>query len=147
MMIKRLYPTKERISISARHLASMPFIYGMVLPVLLLDIGLEIYHHACFRLYRIPLVCRSEYFIYDRQFMERLNIVEKVNCFYCSYVNNLFAYACEIAGRTERYWCPIKYERRLNRMHSQYAKFMEADDADSYKAKWKALREFSDLEK
>jgi len=35
-----------------------------------------------------------------------LNIMEKVNCLYCGYLNGLTAYAQEIGGRREQYWCP-----------------------------------------
>jgi len=39
-----------------RYLLSAPFIYGMIVPALIWNLGLEIYHQICFRLYGIPLV-------------------------------------------------------------------------------------------
>ncbi|MFA6106305.1 MAG: hypothetical protein WC745_01385 [Patescibacteria group bacterium] len=131
--------------INWRYVFSMPFIYGMIIPALFFHIGLEIYHQVCFRIYRIPRVKSQEYFIYDRQLLPYLNWFEKFNCVYCSYVNNLIRYAAEIGGRTERYWCPIKYARRMEKPHSQYPKFVDYLDAENFRKKWSELRDFSDI--
>lgn len=133
------------IPINWRYLLSAPFIYGMFFPSMIFHIGLEIYHQICFRLYAIPLVNPQEYFIYDRQLMSWLSIWEKINCYYCSYVNNLIRYASEIGGRTERYWCPIKYYRRINNQHSQYNKFADDKAQQKLRKHWQELRDFSDM--
>ena len=52
------------------------------------------------------------------------------------------AYATEIAGRTERYWCPIKHAKRLKQPHSQYGNFVEYLDAKSYRKNLENLRCF-----
>lgn len=131
--------------INWKYVLSMPFIYGVIVPAVIFHIGIEIYHQVCFRLYGIPLVKRSEYFIYDRQLLPYLNWLEKFNCIYCSYVNNLIQYSAEIGGRTERYWCPIKYARRTANVHSQYPKFVDYLDAKRFREKWGELRDFSDV--
>jgi hypothetical protein len=79
-----------------RHILSMPFIYMMIVPAIILDLFLIIYQYSAFLLYRIPRVKRSEYFIYERRFLDYLNWFEKINCLYCSYVNGLFGYAVEV---------------------------------------------------
>jgi len=128
-----------------KYIFSMPFIYGMFFPVVIFSICLEIYHQVCFRIYGIPLVNSKEFFIYDRQLLPYLNWLEKFNCLYCSYVNNTFRYAVEIGGRTERFWCPIKYARRVENTHSQYHKFVGYLDAENFRKRWKGLRDFSDI--
>lgn len=138
--LKTIFP------INLVYLFSMPFIYGMIIPGLIFHTGLEIYHQICFRLYGIPLVKPGDYFIYDRHLLPYLNWFEKLNCIYCSYFNNLLRYATEISGRTERYWCPIKYAHRVNNTHSQYPKFVGYLDAQDFREKWEGLRDFSDLE-
>ncbi|WP_375412417.1 hypothetical protein [uncultured Bradyrhizobium sp.] len=45
----------------------------------------------------------------------------------------LRAYACEIAGRTEQYWCPIKHARRVIAAHEGYDRFAEFGDADAFR--------------
>jgi hypothetical protein len=90
-----------KIPINWRYIISMPFIYGVFLPALIFHLCIEIYHQICFRLYKIPLVDSKEYFIYDRPLLSMLNPLEKINCIYCSYVNNLIRYSAEIGGRTE----------------------------------------------
>ena len=101
-----------------RHLLSLPFIYAMIIPAVLLDLFLAIYQLAAFPLYGIPRVDRREFIVYDRKYLDYLNVIQKGHCLYCSYVNGLFAYAVEVAARTERYWCPIKAARnQIGRAH------------------------------
>ncbi len=128
-----------------QHFISMPFIYGMIFPSLTFHIFLEIYHQVCFRLYGITLVNSKKYFIYDRVALKNLNLIEKINCIYCSYVNNLIRYSAEVGGRTERYWCPLKYEREVENTHSQYEKFIKDGACEEIQEKWAELRDFSDL--
>lgn len=134
-----------QIPVNWRYLASSPFIYGMVFPSAIWHICIEIYHQVCFRLYGIPLINYRDYFIFDRKLMSFLNPWEKINCIYCSYVNNLIRYSAEIGGRTERYWCPIKYYRRIDNPHSQYDKFVESKNPKKFRKEWEELRDFSDL--
>ncbi len=150
-LIKESFKRKMQLSryresfftkIQFRNLISAPFIYGMFFPAIFLDVSLEIYHHICFRLYKIPLVKRSDYIVFDRVHLAYLNSFEKINCVYCSYFNGLIAYASEIAGRTERYWCPIKHAKRLKQHHSQYSEFVEYLDGESYRKNLENLRCF-----
>ncbi|MEI7497786.1 MAG: hypothetical protein WCK11_00700 [Candidatus Falkowbacteria bacterium] len=136
--------TKTLFPISFSTLLSMPFIYGMLVPAVIFHLCLEIYHRVCFRLYGIPLVVSKDYFVYDRQLLPYLNWLEKVHCFYCSYFNNLLQYGVEIAGRTERYWCPIKYANRIKHVHGQYEKFFDYLDAKQFRSHWTSLRQFSE---
>jgi hypothetical protein len=128
--------------INVRYFASMPFIYGMIIPGIFLHITIEIYHQICFRIYNIPRVKANEYFIFDRQLLPYLNWFEKLNCLYCSYFNCLMAYSREIAGRTERYWCPIKHSRVLKDPHEQYDKFIEYSEGEIFRKEWERLRKF-----
>lgn len=135
-----------KIRFNWRYLLSMPFIYGMAIPSFFLHICAEIYQQICFRLYDIPRVIAKEYFIYDRELLSLLNPFQKFNCIYCSYVNNLFRFVTEIGARTERYWCPIKYHKKLESEHSQYEKFIDgAETKEDLLEKWEELQDFSDM--
>lgn len=92
-----------------RHLLSSPIIYGMIIPMVFLDLCTEIYHRICFPLYGIPYVNRSRYIKIDRYKLSKLNGMQKLNCVYCGYVNGLLHYVSRIAGETEIYWCGIKH--------------------------------------
>ena len=116
---------------TVRNLLSAPFIYMMIVPAVILDVFLTIYQHICFRLYDIPTVKRRDYIVYDRRLLDYLNVIEKINCMYCSYVNWLFSYAVEIWWRTEKYWCPIKNARRMGNSHKWQKYF-----ADYWDPKW-----------
>lgn len=118
-----------------RDLLSIPFIYMMVIPAVVLDFFLTIYQYTAFFLYRIPRVKRSEYFIYERRFLDYLNWLEKINCLYCSYVNGLFAYAVEIGARTERYWCPLKATHHPKFTHSLYNDFADYGNPEEWREK------------
>lgn len=124
-----------------RHVASIPFIFALMLPMALLDLAITAYQWICFPLYRIPIVRRKDYWVFDRTHLAYLNVVEKLNCAYCSYGNGLAAYFTEIASRTEQYWCPIKHARRVLNAHPRYADFLDYGDAESYRKELQALRD------
>ncbi|AKH98768.1 hypothetical protein IMCC20628_00032 [Hoeflea sp. IMCC20628] len=112
-----------------------PVIYSMIVPFVLLDLFVSIYQAICFPVYRIEKAKRSDYIIFDRKHLSYLNGLEKLNCLYCSYGNGLLAYAAEIAGRTEKRWCPIKHAKRMAGVHRHYAEFLEYGDGEGYRQK------------
>lgn len=95
-----------------RHLLAAPFIYMMIIPLLILDLFLEVYHRVCFPLYGFEYIVRSKYIKIDRHRLNYLTGLEKINCAYCGYANGLMHYASMIAAETERYWCGIKHKRK-----------------------------------
>ena len=117
-----------------------PFIYALLLPMLLLDVSITVYQQICFRAYGIPRVKRGDYFVYDRAHLAYLNLIEKINCAYCSYGNGLMAYGREVVARTEQYWCPIKHARKIMAAHPYYTGFVDFGDAQSYKDELENLR-------
>ena len=110
-----------------------PIIYVMLVPITFYDLSLFIYQHITFRVYRIPIVKREDYFVIDRHHLGYLNILEKVNCVYCGYGNAVAAYGKEIIARTEQYWCPIKHASRVKDPHTRYYNFFEYGDAEGYR--------------
>ena len=121
-------------------MVTAPFIYAVIFPALLLDLFVTVYQALCFPAYGIPKVRRADYIVFDRRNLAYLNILEKLNCAYCSYVNGLFAYGREISARTEKYWCPIKHVRKLIAPHAHYADFVEYGDAEAYHSQLEDLR-------
>jgi hypothetical protein len=117
-----------------------PVIYSLIFPMLLLDLAVTIYQHICFRAYGITRVVRSDYFVYDRTHLAYLNLIEKINCAYCSYGNGLMAYAREVVARTEQYWCPIKHARKVLMAHPYYTGFVDYGDAEGYQRELENLR-------
>lgn len=117
-----------------------PFIYAVIVPLLLLDLFVSVYQAVCFPAYGIAKVRRADYFVFDRHHLAYLNAIEKLNCAYCSYANCLIAYVREIAARTEQYWCPIKHARRVIGSHPRYAAFEDYGDAEGYHKRAEELR-------
>lgn len=148
------YQTKFKIPLkkyaipkSYKHIISMPFIYGMIIPGLILDVGLFIFQQTAFRLYGIPIVKRSEYIQFDRKHLNYLNLIQKINCLYCSYMNGLFSYAVEVGGRTEKYWCPIKAARKKKWWHDWEEYFADYGDPEAFEKAFNSNKEFFEKKK
>ena len=124
-----------------KSLISSPFIYSLILPFILLDLFVIIYQAICFPLYGIEKVRRRDYLVFDRSHLAYLNLIEKINCAYCSYGNGLIAFVREVAGKTELYWCPIKHAKRLYQHHPFYQDFFDYGDAEAYRQELDSLRE------
>ena len=77
-----------------------PIIYSGWIPFLLMDLFVTVYQTICFPVYRIPKVTRSDYLVFDRGDLPYLNLIEKFNCFYCSYGNGVAAYTREARLRS-----------------------------------------------
>lgn len=95
-----------------RHLLSIPFIWGMIVPITFLHLMAFIYQAVAFRLYGIKRIKLRSYINFDREKLSYLSFIDKLNCAYCSYANGVFAYISEIGHRTEYYWCGIKHKNQ-----------------------------------
>jgi hypothetical protein len=121
-------------------LLTAPVIYSLLLPLVMLDFWVTVYQAVCFPIYGIARVPRRRYFAIDRHKLAYLNVIEKVNCTFCSYANGLIAYVREVAARTEQYWCPIKHARTMPVQHSRYHVFFDYGDAERYRRDLVPLR-------
>lgn len=129
------------------NIITAPIIYSLILPAVILDLFATVYQFICFPVYGIQKVRRSDHIVIDRQYLKYLNLIEKINCYYCGYFNGVISYAREMAGRTEQYWCPIKHARRAAGHHGHYHKFCDYGDAEGYRARLHEIRaELKDLE-
>lgn len=145
---------KSKIISSLQYLSSfplgviltIPFIWAMIIPIILTDIFVTIYQAICFPIYKIPKVKRKDYVIMDRHTLFYLDKVERINCWYCEYFNGVVAYVREIAGRTEQFWCPIKHATPLKDKHSRYDNFFDFGDYTKYREELNEKRtNFSDI--
>jgi hypothetical protein len=124
-----------------RNLLSIPIICSLIVPFLVLDLSLSIYQQLCFRLYRIPKVKRVNYFVFDHHLLKYLNVIQKFNCCYCSYVTGVIGFAREISARTEQYWCPIKHAHKVRHPHPLYINFSDYGDAENFLEESSQLRQ------
>lgn len=117
----------------AAHIATAPFIYVIFFAIVVLDFFIELYHHVCFPVYGINKITRSEYIRIDRQKLEYLTYLQKLNCIYCGYVNGFLRYAVQIGAATERYWCGIKHKEDAEFKNPEHHKdFLPYDDKDAF---------------
>lgn len=146
---------KAKVISSLKYLSSfpvlavftIPFIWSMMIPALLVDIFVTIYQSVCFPIYKIPKVKRSDYVVIDRYNLFYLDKVEKINCWYCEYFNGVIGYTREIAARTEQFWCPIKHSKPQIDMHSRYEKFFDFGDYVTYRKELEKRRsDFKDID-
>lgn len=110
-----------------------PVIYGLIVPLVLLDLCVMLYQAACFPVYGIEKVRRADFIAIDRHQLAYLNGLQKLNCVYCGYANGLVGYAREVASRSEEYWCPIKHARRIEEPHGRYGRFVEYGDGEGFR--------------
>lgn len=129
------------LSSQLRNLLSIPIIASLIIPFVILDLSLSVYQQLCFRLYRIPKVQRADYFVFDQHLLQYLNVIQKLNCFYCSYVSGVIGFAREIFARTEQYWCPIKHAHKVRHSHPRYINFSDYGDAGNFVKESSQLRQ------
>ena len=122
-------------------LLTMPLIYGMALPLFILDLSISLYQAGCFTAWGIARVRRREYVVIDRHRLGYLNPVQKLNCVFCGYGNGVIAYAREVTARTEQYWCPIKHALKVKGSHERYRDFQAYGDAEGFVRSSPAYRE------
>ncbi|MFH1770002.1 MAG: hypothetical protein ABH828_00415 [archaeon] len=126
---------REHPENSFGHWVSTPIIYFQAIPLVLLDISMELYHRICFPLYGLPLVERSKYIKIDRHKLKYLTPMQKLGCVYCGYANGLLPYATKIAAETEKYWCGIQHQKSKDfKPPEHHKKFFRFGDE---KAFWK----------
>jgi hypothetical protein len=125
---------------------SAPVIYSLIVPILLLDLWVMAYQAICFPVYGIPKARRRDYLVFDRHHLAYLNVIEKINCAYCSYANGAIAFVREVASRTEVYWCPIKHARRVLGPHPYYRGFADFGDAEGFRDKVKEMKDGVEIE-
>ena len=136
----RMRLSRWLVSNRPQNLITGPLIYGMILPMLLMDACVSFYQWACFPVYGITKVRRSDYLVFDRRHLGYLNIIEKFHCTYCEYGNGLMGYMSEILARTEQYFCPIKHAHKILGTHRHYNRFLAYGDAADYEARLEAYR-------
>lgn len=128
------------------NILTVPVIWGCLVPALFIDLTITVFQAICFPIYGIPKVKRGQHIVLDRHALAYLNLIERINCTYCSYFNGLISYLREVAARTEQYWCPIKHARRASSFHSRYRYFFDYGDGENYRRKLDQVRKnFADI--
>lgn len=116
-----------------RLLLTAPFIYGMIIPLVFVDLCATLYQSVCFPAFGIAHVPRKKYVQFVRRGVH-LRWLDRFHCTYCSYANGVCAYLRAILIETEKYWCPIKYQARAGYLppHPQHT---YAEDGDTERLK------------
>jgi uncharacterized protein YcaQ len=118
----------------------MPLIWIVIIPVVITDLFLEIYHRICFPILGINIVKRSQYIrIIDRTKLPYLTWLEKLGCAYCGYINGWLHYASVIAGRTENYFCAIIHLENRGYIPTEHEKsFVKYGDGAALRRRYDA---------
>ncbi|MCK5027790.1 MAG: hypothetical protein KAS07_05215 [Candidatus Pacebacteria bacterium] len=123
-----------------KHIIVVPIISILIIPLVILDLYIELYHRTCFPLCRIPYVKRQNHIKIDRHRLSYLTFWQKIYCAYCGYGNGIISYWREIIAKTEMYWCGIKHEKTCDFIEPDHHKkfnFAEYDDKQDFKQKYK----------
>jgi len=121
-----------------RYLIAVPLTWLMIIPIIIADIFIEIYHRIAFPIYGIKYVKISHYIsIFDREKLPYLSWYEKIGCAYCGYVNGWLHYASTIAGKTESYFCAISHLETRGYIPSEHEKsFVKYGDEAALKKRY-----------
>lgn len=138
---KLKYSLWRWLGIRPVNIITMPIIYAMIVPLVLIDVLVSFYQYSCFPIYKIKLVKRRDYIVFDRHHLSYLNSIERWHCVYCAYGNGVVAYIREILARTEQYFCPIKHAHKVLGTHERYQYFLEYGDADNYHQRLQEFRQ------
>lgn len=136
----KLFSSKFFARTRISYILTMPFILMMIIPAVIADIFATVYQFTNFSVYKIPKVKRSKYIIVDRHHLRHLNLMEKLFCVFCGYVNGVIQYCAEIGSRTEEFWCPIKHKKKVAYEHARYKNYIEYHDSNEYHQKRKNIR-------
>lgn len=128
------------LTVRPQNYLTAPVIYGMAVPLALIDLSVSFYQLSCFPIYGILKARRADYIVFDHRHLAYLNVIEKFHCLYCSYVSGVLAYAYEVTARTEQYFCPIKHARKILGAHRRYAAFLDYGEAEDFHAKLEEYR-------
>lgn len=125
-----------------RHIVVVPIVSSLVIPLVIIDVWMELYHRICFPICKIPYVQRKSYIKIDRHKLTYLNPIQKVYCVYCGYGNGLLAYVKEIAGQTEKYWCGIQHKKTPGFKEQEHQKrlgFAKYGDKKDFERKYQKV--------
>ncbi len=121
-----------------KNIIVIPLISTVIIPLVIMDIWIEIYHRICFPLCKMPYIKRRNYIkITDRAKLQYLNWLQKIYCMYCGYGNGVIRYWAQIAGETERYWCGIQHKKEPHFVTPEHQKdFSKYGDEKEFKEKY-----------
>lgn len=120
-----------------RHTLNKPFLWSLILPLLIIDIFAIFYNQTGFRICGIPRVKRSNYVRIDRHKLRYLTPYQKLQCVYCGYANGVLMFCSELGVRLERYWCGIQHERVEGFIAPpHHAEFLEFGDERAFQSRF-----------
>jgi len=95
-------------------LFAVAIMYGMIIPIIIMDLSTRVYQLVYFNAANIPLIPSSDYISFDRWDLTKLSLIQKINCQYCSYANGIAAWTKAVVNQTELYSCAIKNHHQKN---------------------------------
>lgn len=84
-------------------------VYGMLPVLLLVHAATWLEQVIVFRTFGIPCPRQSDYILFDRAKLRRLNWIQWFGCIYCEYANGLIAWVKATINMLEVYSCAIKH--------------------------------------
>lgn len=94
----------------------LPFAIAMLLPLLIFDLCLSIYHRIAFAICKIKRVNRTTHFKVDQLKISQLNKIERFIYIYLFYARGVMSYATKIISETENYFCTPRPTRGRHQM-------------------------------
>ena len=125
-----------------------PLIYGMLVPLVFLDLSVWVYQYVCFPVYKLPRIVRAPFNAFDRQELRYLDWVSKAHCSYCAYAMGVAAFSSAVIQATEAYFCPIKHQHKLAVVKASAVPYVEYEEPEGFDfdARLETLRQLQTAE-
>ena len=88
-----------------RHIFVLPFALVMLVPLLIFDFCLSVFHRIVFALCKMKRVNRAAHFKLDQMKIAQLGKLSRLFAIYIYYARGLMSYAGKIAAECDQYWC------------------------------------------
>ena len=121
-----------RLRLRPINIITGPLIYGMLVPLVLLDLSVWVYQYVCFPVYKLPRIVRAPFNAFDRQELRYLDWVSKAHCSYCAYAMGVAAFSSAVIQATEAYFCPIKHQHKLAVVKASAVPYVEYEEPEGF---------------
>lgn len=100
-------PNKSKRSF-IRHIFVMPFAVAFLLPVMVFDMCLSLFHRIIFGICGMKKVNRKSHFKVDQMKIAQLSKMQRFYAIYLLYLKGIMSFGLKIAQESEQYWCHVR---------------------------------------
>ena len=125
-------PTKKKRSFF-RHIIVLPFAVVFLVPLVVFDISLSLFHRIVFGICKMKKVNRKTHFKVDQMKIAQLSKMQRFFAIYILYLRGIMNFGAKIAQECEYYWCQVRPTKGRQQMTIDKSK-MGVKELQAYKS-------------